>query len=172
MFSVFFSVWALYFQIFSQNCFSWKPGPFLSFLASPFFSPSLPCSEHLITSLIVIILEITTTFSTCLLSRILWCSSNRASYSAAHLYHSIPLVWVTEGNSGSKATAFLAFQEAGELRKEGARLCNLLSHIRFIAKSIKCSSFCSAIGKLYRRISWSALQKRMEDGQGDRECHQ
>lgn len=94
----------------------------------PFLFAFLPRSELLITSLIVIILEITTTFSTCLLSR-----DPMVLLQQGQLFSSPPLLWVTEGNSRSKATAFLVFREAGEHRKEGTWLCNLLSYVWFIA---------------------------------------
>lgn len=85
-------------------------GSFLSLAASPFLFLSLPCGELLVTSLIMIILEITSTSAICLLlEAFLQCSSRRASYSAACFQHSAPLLWVTEGKSGSKAASILVF---------------------------------------------------------------
>lgn len=85
-------------------------GSFLSLAASPFLFLSLPCGELLLTSLIMIILEITSTSAICLLSEaFLQCSSRRASYSAACFQPSAPLLWVTEEKSGSKAASLLVF---------------------------------------------------------------
>lgn len=135
LFSVYLSERAFYFP---RTAFRGNQGSFLSLAASSFLFLSLLCGELLVTSLMVIILEITSTSSICLLSEaFLRCSSRRAGYSAACFQHSTPLLWVTEGKSGSKAASLLVFWEAGRPRKEGTWLCRLynpLSCVRFLVK--------------------------------------